>query len=274
MSLIQDIYNMLSAEQIQVNWERYIKLVKESFSEERVGLLVPFLEKYQDRIMMMPASAKNWHHSAFAGGYTDHVLRVFDCAIKLYNIWGEMGGNLSTYTLEEMKFAVLFHDLGKMGQQEGEYYQPNDSKWHVDKLGQIYKFNTDIPAMKVPERSLFLLQEIGCKLSQSEYIAIKIHDGLYDDSNKFYFMSGQKETRLRTHLPLLLHQADHMASQIEFEIWDNGGEFKKTTTENKTKPKNASKGDKTLRAASKVNTENNPKLAEATLNIIDSFFKD
>jgi hypothetical protein len=161
-----------------------------------------------------------------------------------------------------------------MGQQEGEYYQPNDSKWHVDKLGQIYKFNTDIPAMKVPERSLFLLQEIGCKLSQSEYIAIKIHDGLYDDSNKFYFMSSQKETRLRTHLPLLLHQADHMASQIEFEIWDNGGEFEKTTTEKKTKPKNASKGDKTLRAASKVNTENNPKLAEATLNIIDSFFKD
>ena len=264
---------MLSAEQIQINWERYIKLIKESFPGERADILVPFLEKYQDRIMMMPASAKNWHHSAFAGGYIDHILRVFDCAIKLYNTWGEMGGNLSTYTLEELKFTALFHDLGKMGQQEGEYYQPNDSKWHIDKLGQIYKFNTDIPAMKVPERSLFLLQEIGCKVSQSEYIAIKIHDGLYDDSNKFYFMSGQKETRLRTHLPILLHQADHMASQIEFEIWDNGGVIKNPTKE-KTKPKNASKGDKTLRNATKVNTENNPKLAEATLNVIDSFFKD
>ena len=86
-------------------------------------------------------------------------------------------------------------------------------------------------------------------------------------------MSGQKETRLRTHLPILLHQADHMASQIEFEIWDNGGVIKNPTKE-KTKPKNASKGDKTLRNATKVNTENNPKLAEATLNVIDSFFKD
>ena len=38
--------------------------------------------------------------------------------------------------------------------------------------------------------------------------------------------------------------------------------------------KNASKGDKTLRAAKKVNTENNPKLASATLDVIDSFFKD
>ena len=267
---------MLSAEQIQVNWERYIKLIKESFSKERTDLLIPFLKKYQDRIMMMPSSAKNWHHSAFAGGYIDHILRVFSCAIKLHSTWGEMGGNLSTYTPEEMKFAALFHDLGKMGQQEGEYYQPNDSKWHVEKLGQIYKFNTDIPAMKVPERSLFLLQEIGCKVSQNEYIAIKIHDGLYDESNRFYYISGQKETRLRTHLPLLLHQADHMASQIEFEIWDNGGVFEnpiKNSTK-PTKPKNASKGDKTIRAASKINSANNPKLAEATLNVIDSFFKD
>ena len=36
-----------------------------------------------------------------------------------------------------------------------------------EKLGQLYKFNTDIPAMKIPERSLFLLQEIGCKVTQN-----------------------------------------------------------------------------------------------------------
>jgi len=42
----------------------------------------------------------------------------------------------------------------------------------------------------------------------------------------------------------------------------------------KSKPANATKGDKTLRAAKKVNTQNNPKLASATLDVIDSFFKD
>ena len=70
-------------------------------------ILLPFLEKYQDRMMMMPASSKNWHHSAFAGGYTDHVLRVYDCAIKLYNIWGEMEGDLSTYTLEQFHLFLF-----------------------------------------------------------------------------------------------------------------------------------------------------------------------
>ena len=92
-------------------------------SEEAIA----FLDKYKERMMMMPASSKNWHHSAFAGGYTDHVLRVYDCANQLYKTWKSMGGDISTYTIEEMHFVALFHDLGKMGQQEGEYYQPNDS---------------------------------------------------------------------------------------------------------------------------------------------------
>ena len=157
-----------------------------------------------------------------------------------------------------------------MGQQEGEDYQPNDSQWHVDKLGMVYKFNTDIPAMKVPERSLFILQEIGCKLTQNEYITIKIHDGLYDESNKFYFMSSMKETRLRTHLPLLMHQADHMAAQIEFEQWNNAT----SAVPKSNKPKNGSKGDKILRTSKKIKTENNPNLSNATLDVIDSFFKD
>ena len=259
---------MLSAEKIQANWDRYISEIKTCFSKERTDILLPFLDKYKDRLMMMPASVRDWHHSAFAGGYTDHVLRVFDCANQLYKTWEAMGGDISTYTVEEMQFAALFHDLGKMGQQEGEYYTPNDSQWHIDKLGQVYKFNTDIPAMKIPERTLFLLQEIGVKVTQNEFITIKIHDGLYDESNKFYFMSGQKETRLRTHLPLLMHQADHMAAQIEFELWNNPSNSKPR------KPANATKGDKTLRAAKKINTENNPNLSKATLGVIDSFFKD
>ena len=40
------------------------------------------------------------------------------------------------------------------------------------------------------------------------------------------------------------------------------------------KPKNASKGDKTLRTSKKINTENNPNLSKATIDVIDSFFKD
>lgn len=263
---------MIEAKKIHSNWSEYLNLIEKHISGPRKNILINFLKEHEDRISMMPASARDWHHSAFPGGYVDHVLRVYRCAVELQSTWEKMGSSNNGYSMEELIFTALFHDLGKMGQQEGEYYQPNDSQWHIDKLGQIYKFNTAIPAMKVPERSLFILQELGVKVTQNEYIAIKIHDGLYDESNKFYFMPGQKETRLRNHLPLLMHQADHMAAQIEFELWVEKNPFTQTTQP--SKPKNASKGDKTLRKAKALNIENNPNLSSKTLDVIDSFFKN
>jgi hypothetical protein len=56
---------MLSAEKIQSNWDRYINEITTCFSKERTDILLPFLDKYKERMMMMPASSKNWHHSAF-----------------------------------------------------------------------------------------------------------------------------------------------------------------------------------------------------------------
>ena len=70
---VQEHFNMLSAEKIQSNWDRYISEIQENISTERTDILIPFLEKYKERLMMMPAAARNWHHSAFAGGYVDHV---------------------------------------------------------------------------------------------------------------------------------------------------------------------------------------------------------
>ena len=61
-----------------------------------------------------------------------------------------------------------------------------------------------------------------------------------------------------------------MAAQIEFELWNNNT----NAVPKQSKPKNGSKGDKTLRTAKKINVENNPNLSKATINVIDSFFKD
>jgi len=48
-------------------------------------------------------------------------------------------------------------------------------------------------------------------------VAIQTHDGLYDEANKKYLMSFSAETKPRTSLPFILHQADLMAARIEFE---------------------------------------------------------
>ena len=207
----------LTAEQIQQNWIDFEETIKAYISEPRCSQLLDFYSKYSDRIMMMPASHKKEYHNAFPGGYVDHVLRVVDCALKLNNVWVEMGVDSSTYTKEELVFAALNHDLGKMGDENNESYLSQDDQWRREKLGEDYKFNNRLEYMSVPDRSLHLLMSHGIMFSKNETLAIKLHDGLYDDANKPYLMTWSPETKPRTSLVHIIHQADLMAARIEFE---------------------------------------------------------
>ena len=55
-------------------------------------------------------------------------------------------------------------------------------------------------------------------LTFNEWVAVKTHDGLYDDGNKAYLLSSQNESKLRCSLPLILHQADILAARVEWEL--------------------------------------------------------
>jgi hypothetical protein len=76
--------------------------------------------------------------------------------------------------------------------------------------------------MLIPDRSLFLLQQRGIRVSLKEWFGIKLHDGLYDESNKPYFITYDKNSRLRSNLPYILHQADSIAAKVEYEQWAKG----------------------------------------------------
>jgi hypothetical protein len=208
---------MLSAEQIQQNWIDLEETIKAYIDEPRRSQLLDFYNQYQDRIILMPASHKKEYHNAFPGGYVDHVLRVVDCALKLHKVWEEMGVDASTYTIEELVFSALNHDLGKIGDSEHESYIPQTDQWRKDKLGEDYKFNDRLAFASVPDRSLFLLQSHGVRYSFNEMVAIQTHDGLYDEGNKKYLSTFMPEQKPRTALPYILHQADLMAARIEFE---------------------------------------------------------
>jgi hypothetical protein len=128
-----------------------------------------------------------------------------------------MGADVSTYTKEELVFSALNHDLGKMGDEENESYIPQTDNWRREKLGEDYMFNTKVPFASVPDRGLFLLQSHGIQYTFNEMITIQTHDGLYDDGNKKYLIGFMPETKPRTSLPFIVHQADFMAARIEFE---------------------------------------------------------
>ena len=207
----------LTAEQIQQNWLRLIGFIEDHISEPRKTNLIDFYEKYEDRIVLMPAAHKKEYHNAFPGGYVEHVNRVVTCALHLHKLWGDMGADLDTFTKEELVFSALNHDLGKMGSEEEESYVPQTDQWRKDKLGEDYMFNTKVPFASVPDRGLFLLQAHDVKYSFNEMVAIQTHDGLYDKANEKYLMNFMLEQKPRTSLPYIIHQADLMAARIEFE---------------------------------------------------------
>tara|TARA_R100001126_G_scaffold39894_2_gene22249 strand:+ start:97 stop:861 length:765 start_codon:yes stop_codon:yes gene_type:complete len=211
----------LTAEQIQSNWEEFLEIVESHFEGERKDKLLAMYNELEDRASTAPASSVDHYHNAFIGGYIDHVLRVIKCAKSVYQLWSTMGADMSGYTEEELIFVAMHHDLGKLGfpGEGNEVYQPNDSEWHIKNQGKIFKINSKNPFGLVNDVSLWLLQHYDIKVSFNEMLAIRCTDGLYDEANRPYFISRTKDSKFRTNLPFVMHQADSMAARIEFEIW-------------------------------------------------------
>jgi hypothetical protein len=212
---------MLAAEQIQKNWEKHLKIVDHYITNRKNHVNI-MLEKLSDIYVMAPASSKTWYHNAFPGGYVDHVNRVVQYAIEQHKLYEKMGGTVD-YTEEELVFAALFHDLGKIGDGESPNYIPQTNKWRQDKLSEMYTYNPDLDFMLIPDRSLFILQRFGIKVSQKEFLGIRCHDGVFDKANEAYFFSHVESSRQKTSIISVLHTADFLASKVEYDMWKRNG---------------------------------------------------
>ena len=241
----------LTAEQIQGNWDTFISNIETHITGDRKQSLIDFYNKYQERVMLMPAAHKKEYHNSFPGGYVEHVNRVVRCSIKQSQLWEEEGADMSTFTMEELIFSAINHDLGKMGDEDNESYIPQTDKWRREKLGEDYMFNKKVPFSSVPDRGLFMLQSHGVIYTFNEMLAIQTHDGLYDAANEKYLKAYMPEQKPRTSLPFILHQADMMAARIEFEReWlpklNGSVETSKKNFTLTDKPKSTSKQKKAL----------------------------
>ena len=206
----------LTAEQIQSNWNKMLAYINTYISDPRREKLIEFYKKHGDEIVMMPASHKKAYHNAFPGGYVDHVNRVIEAALEFNKTWLMFGAE-ENYTVEELVFSALNHDLGKMGDGKEYAHKPSTDKWRKENLGEMYTFNKKLSFMSVPERSIKLLFDAGITPTENEWLAIRLHDGLYDPANEPYLKNYMPELKPRTSLIFIIHQADLMASRIEFE---------------------------------------------------------
>lgn len=189
----------ISPEKIAENFEKFESLCKRL--GDRSENVLKMVEHLGERLALCPASARVEHHSCFPGGLVDHSLRVLTTAGKLAKTHG------CEFPLESLIISCLFHDLGKVGDENEDYYVVQKSDWHRDK-GMLYEYNEKISYMSVPHRSVYLMQRFDIKLSQEEYLAILLNDGQYVEANKPYAMREPL-------LSMIVHQADAFSTMWE-----------------------------------------------------------
>lgn len=211
-----------SEEKSRQQYEQLLSYAK-VYCESRYESIANLYNSYGERFWTAPASSFEHYHNAFKGGYVDHVLRVVELAIKMYDFYESNGISVRGFTKENLVFVALHHDLGKLGFPGNgrERYLVNDSQWHVKNQGKIYKPNEKIPFVLVPHLSLYILQKFGIELNLEEYLGILIHDGIYEEGNKPYFISNNESSVLRSNLPYIIHMADLIASKHEFRNWQD-----------------------------------------------------
>ena len=217
----------LTPEQIHENWIKLINLIKDTFPEDypnnRREKLLNMYHHFEDRMCMAPASGREHFHYAHVGRYVEHVLHVVDCAVQIKELWENNGATIN-FTDEELIFAAMHHDLGKVGDMDKDYYVPQESEWHRKNRGEIFNHNSELQYMTVTDRAIFLLNQFGIKMTEWEYVGLRLTDGLYEEANKSYYISYNKDWALKSNIAYILHQADSMATHIEYDEWKRGEE--------------------------------------------------
>lgn len=212
----------LTPEEIQHNWGNLRQVIDVNFTGERLERLNEMYDFFEERMCLAPASGREHFHNAHPGGYVEHVLHITQFVQQIYRLWGQNGAKIDNFTEEELIFAALHHDLGKVGNLVEDNYIENDSDWHRKNQGLIYKHNPKIDYMTITDRACWILQHFNVNMTENEYIGLRLTDGMYEDANKGYYMNYSKDNQLTTNMAYILHQADMMASKIEFDQWKRG----------------------------------------------------
>jgi len=195
----------LSPEEISANFDKF-----RSFCEklgDRSETVLKMVDELSERLALAPASGSPRKHSAFAGGLIHHTLNV------LKNILIVNKAFKWDLPQESMIIVALFHDLGKVGLpggSENDFYLPQTDDWRRNKLGEMYMYNNNMTFMETGDRTMFVLQHYGIKLTPDEWVAIKTSDGYVVEENRKYCL---KVSNLTTAVQI----ADYCATQSEKE---------------------------------------------------------
>ena len=166
----------MDIQRIENNFETYTKLLQRLNNDKINDLNF----ELSSRIAACPSSARLDQPGCYPGGLVENCLEVASTMRTL--------NDSLSYDIEIQSIIKvgLLHDIGKIGNLEKDYFLPQESEWHREKLGQMYIYNPDLQKMSVTHRTLFILQSSGISLTEEEWIAIQISSGTHFEENRFY----------------------------------------------------------------------------------------
>lgn len=171
-------------------------------SEDRAKELVSLIENIGEVYFTAPASSKESYHSCYPGGLAEHNLNVLQNLVKLNETF-DLG-----FKDESICVVSLLHDIGKTKNTSlDDYYQATEEKWKIER-GEKYQGVQGEVYMPTHQRSVWLCQQFGFKLSAEEYQAVLLNDGQHVNENKVYSMK-------ECDLAIALHMADMLALMQE-----------------------------------------------------------
>ncbi len=157
---------MLELEQVTENFNSYMDLCTKV--GKRKDVANTFIDHFGERLAACPASTKKSYSGAYPGGLIEANLNILKCALKINSVF-ELGVKKSS-----ILFCCLFRNIGMLGTKDDELLIEQESEWHRDKLGEMYKYNKGLEFMTPADRTIFLMQEFGFVLSHDEYLALRL----------------------------------------------------------------------------------------------------
>jgi hypothetical protein len=169
---------MKDTAQLVNQFDKYCSILKKVTQKNIVEQMVDTIGQ---RLLMSPRGLTE-EEGGIPGGLVEFSLATASAAKSLGGTFGN--------TKSLVKVSLL-HELGKIGgiAEDTDLYLVQDSDWHREKLGHVYKYNDKCPRMNVAHRSLWILSHFGFDLSREEWTAINLSQGLHLPENQFYAKS-------------------------------------------------------------------------------------
>jgi hypothetical protein len=159
------------------------------FAEERQNA-TSFLEDYVKVLIDAPASTDEKYGNAIEGGFIDERLRIYKIAQGIADM-----REISKDAYTSLMFLSLFGDVGLLGIDPKTPFYVDSEAW-MKKRGQMYQKNPNHPNMTTSDATMFLLNKYGIRLTQSEFLGVKLSGGLHLEENKHYATAYRGSTLL------------------------------------------------------------------------------